>query len=89
MKGTNEMSYTKNNTKTRKVHVRADGSRFPIEFAHGVWWWDYNQGSFPKSAAYEQIEYEGGHVEVEPNPNYRPRRKLSPAERLLKDLFGR
>lgn len=89
MKGTNKMSYTKNNTKTRKVHVRADGSRYPLHFSGGLWWWDHGCGSFPQSGCLDGIREGGGHIEVEPNPNYRPRRKLSPAERLLKDLFGR
>jgi hypothetical protein len=58
-------------SKTRKVHVRADGSHYTLHFERGVWWWDYGRGSFPQSAAIENIKQEGGHVEVVPNQNYR------------------
>ena len=71
-------------TKTRKVHVRADGSRYPLHFSRGFWWWDHGRGSFPQSGCLDGIREGGGHIEVEPNPHYR---EPSPFE-LLGRLFA-
>jgi hypothetical protein len=73
-------------TKTRKVHVRADGYRYVLHFERGFWMWDIGRGSFPQSAAIDNIIAEGGHVEIEPNPNYR---EPSPFEVLGRLLYGK
>lgn len=73
-------------SKTLKVHVRANGTRYILRFSRGFWWWDHGCGSYPQSAALDQIEQAGGRVEVIPNPNYR---EPSPFEFLGRLLAGK
>jgi hypothetical protein len=72
--------------KTHKVHVRADGSRYTLHFEGGYWFWDHGRGSFPQSAAIENIKREGGRVEIVPNRNYR---EPHPFEILGRYMSGR
>lgn len=58
--------------KTIPVAVYPDGRTFRIRKSHGVWMWRHDSGSYPFSAAVENVEREGGRVERHPNPNYRP-----------------
>lgn len=60
------------NTKTRKVAVYPDGTRFVLRKERGAWWYRRGEGAFPLSAAIENVRELGGEVVTEPNPNYQP-----------------
>lgn len=84
-------------TKTRKVAVFPDGSRHPLTKTSGLGWrypkpcfgpsefstTSYSSHQWP---VIEAVEEAGGHIEVEPNPNYRPR--LTTFERLTRGMAG-
>ena len=59
-------------TKTIRVAVYPDGSRFVLRKERGAWWYRRGEGAFPLSAAIENVEELGGKVVTEPNPSYRP-----------------
>lgn len=58
--------------KTIPVAIYPDGRRYPIHKTGGVYMWSHDRGSYPFSAAVENVEREGGCVVREPNPQYRP-----------------
>ena len=78
-------------SKTVPVAVYPDGRRFVIRregrngwrFAHNAW-------SSHLSGAIAQVEFNGGTVVREPNPNYRPRRagRLAYADEAFARLFA-
>lgn len=75
-------------TKTRKVAVYPDGSRYPLHFSRGYWWWGKGRGDFPQSAAIDSLaQEEGGWIEVEPNPEYTRWRGAPRLSRLMKGLL--
>jgi len=59
-------------TKTIKVAMYPDGSRFVLRKERGAWWYRRGEGAFPLSAAIKNVEELGGAVVTEPNPSYRP-----------------
>ena len=74
-------------SKTRKVAVFPDGSRYPIHREGGMWRWSPRDASSHLSGAKQRLELEyGGHIETEPNPNYR---EPSVFERLSTRMEGR
>lgn len=54
--------------KTRLVIEWADGSRHEMVKRDGAWWWSETAGSFPLSAAIQNVEDRGGRVRREPVP---------------------
>lgn len=72
-------------SKTRKVAVYPDGYRCVIHKRDGMWDWGRgNASSHMSGVEYRLREEYGGHIEVEPNPNYRP---TSNYERTMRRLF--
>lgn len=73
-------------TKTRKVAVYPDGHRVVITRRGGMWHWGRGNASSHISGVEHRLAAEyGGHVETEPNPNYRP---VSEYERVMRRLFA-
>lgn len=58
--------------KTIPVAVWPDGRTYVIRKRGKYWWWAHDRGSYPYSAAVENVEREGGRVERRPNPQYDP-----------------
>ena len=75
-------------TKTRKVAVYPDGLRVPVTREHGMYRWGRgNSSSHMSGVEYRLREEYGGHLEVEPNPSYRPD-PMPYASKLMRQLFG-
>lgn len=61
--------------KTIKVAVWPNGYRYVLRYRQGAWWWRSDRGSYPQSAAIEQVYESGGWIERHPNPNRPDNRK--------------
>lgn len=73
--------------KTRKVAVYPGGRRFVIYRKNGMYYWDHGAASSHMSGVKDNLAHEcGGHIETEPNPNYRPR--MTRFEREMQRIFG-
>ncbi len=45
------------------VAVYPDGRTFEVYKKDGAWWWDHGKGSYPLSAARENVAQAGGRIE--------------------------
>ena len=48
---------------SRLVAIDASRHEYTIHFEQGTWWWDHGKGSWPQSAAIENVKAAGGRVE--------------------------
>ncbi|MBA2666075.1 MAG: hypothetical protein H0U69_03450 [Trueperaceae bacterium] len=80
--------------KTIKIAVDSKGKRYRIRRDGRCYQWSSVASSYPYAAAVDQIEAEGGHVEIEPNPYYEAELKRYEDAKIRRDWnlwlgFGR